>query len=373
MRVSLFFVVGSLLSGLLVSQHAFAADSLPPIRISEDGNHFVRGPEQERFVVWGVNYDHDGTGQLLDEYWDEDWATVVEDFEEIKTLGANCVRIHLQLGLFMDSPEKSNEQSLQQLKKLLELAEQTGLYLDITGLACYHKKNIPAWYDSLPEQERWQVQANFWKAIARVCRDSPAVFCFDLMNEPVLPGKQLAKDWLAGGDLDGKFFVQRIALELADRDREGLAAAWVNKLATAIREEDSDRLLTVGVIPWVLVFGGGEPLFHGDIAGQQLDFVAVHFYPEKGKVDKALKALKAYDIGKPLIIEEMFPLKCSVDELARFIRQSESSVDGWISFYWGTTAEELTEKAEPSIAEVITAQWLTRFKELSQEFASPVE
>lgn len=371
MRTLCMLFIGSCLTCLFSTSGA-AADSLPPIRVSEDGSHFVRGSSQERFVLWGVNYDHDSSGRLLDEYWIEDWDDVVEDFGEIRELGANCVRIHLQLGLFMDAPDIPNEQSLQQLKKLIQLAEDTGLYLDITGLACYHKKNIPDWYDPLPEQERWQVQANFWKAIANVCRDSSAVFCFDLMNEPILPGKEPAEDWLAG-ELGGKFFVQRIALDLAGRGREELAAAWVNKLATAIRDEDPDRLITVGVIPWVFVFGGGKPLFHGEVAGKQLDFVAVHFYPETENVDAAVKALAAYNVGKPLIIEEMFPLKCSPDELAEFIRQSASSVDGWISFYWGTTAEELRANDKPSIGEAITAQWLTLFQQMSDKFATPVD
>jgi hypothetical protein len=61
----------------------------------------------------------------------------------------------------------------------------------------------------------------------------------------------------------------------------------------------------------------------------------VHFYPRKGQVDAALDALKVYEIGKPLVIEEMFPLNCSLDELDAFIKKSRAYTDGWISFYWG--------------------------------------
>ena len=68
-----------------------AAERLDPIRVSDDGTHFVQGETGRRFVVWGVNYDHDGPGRLIDEYWTNEWATVVEDFQEIKALGANCV------------------------------------------------------------------------------------------------------------------------------------------------------------------------------------------------------------------------------------------------------------------------------------------
>lgn len=345
------------------------AEKLARVRVSDDGTHFVRGANAERFVVWGVNYDHDHSGRLLDEYWIDEWQTVVEDFREIKALGANCVRIHLQLGKFLDTPNEPNAAALAQLAKLIQLAEDTGLYLDLTGLACYHKQNIPAWYDTLSEQGRWQVQAVFWEAISRTCSDSPAIFCYDLMNEPILPGNEPATEWL-GGELGGKFFVQRISLDLMDRTREQVAEAWVNIMVDAIRKHDERHMVTVGAIPWVFAFGGGKPLFHGPVVGKRLDFVAVHFYPKKGEVDKALQALKAYEVGKPLLIEEMFPLACSQNELVEFVQQSSEIADGWVSFYWGTTADELRATEQPTLGEAITASWLTKFREISGEMKS---
>ena len=341
-----------------------AAEPLTTVQVSGDGKHFVRGNPTSRFVVWGVNYDHDAAGRLLDEYWIDEWSTVVEDFHEIKALGANCVRIHLQLGKFMEGQDSANPAALEQLGKLVQLAEEVGLYLDLTGLACYHKKNIPTWYDGLNEAERWSVQAKFWASVAEVCKNSPAIFCYDLMNEPILPSDEPASDWLAG-ELEGKHFVQRLSLDLKGRTREAVADAWVNTMVDAIRLHDKDHLVTVGEIPWIFVFGGGKPLFHTGSAGQRLDFVAVHFYPKKDEVDKALKALNAYDLGKPLLVEEMFPLSCSEDELVNFIDQSKEIADGWISFYWGKTADELRVKDKPTIGEAITASWLQRFQSMS--------
>ena len=235
----------------------------------------------------------------------------------------------------------------------------------MTGLACYHKKNIPEWYDTLSEQDRWAVQASFWRAVAATCQVSPAIFCYDLMNEPILPGKQPATDWLAG-ELDGKHFVQRLTLGLNGRTREQIAAAWTDKMVDAIRDHDTRHLVTVGVIPWVFVFGGGRPLFYSPAVGNRLDFVAVHFYPKKGEIDKALQALKAYEVGKPLLIEELFPLKCSKEELVTFINQSTDHTDGWISFYWGKSAQELRAKESPTIADAIIASWLETFQGMSE-------
>lgn len=349
---------------MLLNVAIAAGQPLDHIRVGEDKSHFVRGETAERFVVWGVNYDHDHSGRLLDEYWIDEWSTVVEDFQEIKELGANCVRIHLQVGKFLDAPDQPNNAALEQLAKLVQLAEDTGLYLDITGLACYHKKNIPDWYDKLNEQDRWKAQAVFWGAIAHTCKNSSAIFCYDLMNEPILPGNDPETDWLAD-DLGGKFFVQRISLNLHGRTREQVAEAWVNLMVDAIRKHDERHLVTVGVIPWVFVFGGGKPLFHSPTVGKRLDFVAVHFYPKKGEVEKALTALKAYDVGKPIVIEEMFPLSCSEDELAEFIHSSSEIADGWISFYWGKTAKQLRAAEKPTIGEAITASWLETFQRMA--------
>ena len=64
------------------------AERLPRIRPSKDQSHFVREGTNERVAIWGFNYDHDDAGRLLEDYWSEKWATVVEDFHEMKALGA---------------------------------------------------------------------------------------------------------------------------------------------------------------------------------------------------------------------------------------------------------------------------------------------
>ena len=159
--------------------------------------------------------------------------------------------------------------------------------------------------------------------------------------------------------------MQRLALELKDRTREQVAEEWVNTMVDAIRKHDQRHMVTVGIIPWVFVFGGGKPDFHGPSVGQRLDFVAVHFYPKKGEVDKALTALKAYNLGKPIVIEEMFPLSCGEEELIEFVRKSSDIADGWISFYWGAPAAQLRAAKPPTLAEAITASWLDKFQQMS--------
>jgi len=340
------------------------------IRVSKDGKGFVRVDSQRPFVVWGFNYDHDVANRLLEEYWVTEWDKVVGDFREMKELGANTVRIHLQVSRFLKSPQEPNAEALAQLARLLHLAEETGLYLDITGLGCYLKKEVPAWYDSLSEADRWAVQAVFWSAVAKVCADSPAVFCYDLMNEPIVPGDTKETDWLVG-EFAGMNFVQRISLDRAGRTPEQVARTWIDTLVTAIRTHDKRHLITVGEIPWAFAFPGAKPLFHSKKVGQNLDFVSVHFYPKRNEVDKALKALAVYELGKPVLIEEMFPLECGVDDLDAFIEGSRPIADGWIGFYWGKTIDEYVKDEKLDIAGAITKSWLEYFRDKTTRIAAP--
>jgi hypothetical protein len=99
--------------------------------------------------------------------------------------------------------------------------------------------------------------------------------------------------------------------------------------------------------------------------GEQLDFVSAHFYPRRGKLEDDLAALSAYDIGKPLVIEEIFPLKCSLEEAEAFINASKRHADGWISFYWGQTIDE--NKQAGTLQGAILAEWLSWFRDHSPE------
>ena len=81
---------------------------------------------------------------------------------------------------------------------------------------------------------------------------------------------------------------------------------------------------------------------------------------QKKNRDGSLAALRVYEVGKPLVIEEIFPLGAGVDETATFIEKSRSHADGWISFYWGTPPEKLRQSKE--FKDALLLDWLERFQ-----------
>ncbi|MHB0954995.1 MAG: cellulase family glycosylhydrolase [Pirellulaceae bacterium] len=340
-----------------------AVGDMPWIRVADDQHGFVHSSSAEPFVPWGFNYDHDEDGRLLEDYWEKEWPKVEEDFQEMKQLGANVVRIHLQLAKFMTGPNQTNEANLQRLVQLVALAEKTGIYLDVTGLACYRKKDVPEWYDRLDEVPRWEVQCQFWEAVAERCAGSPAIFCYDLMNEPVVPGgTRKPGDWLGPPFLgsDSGYFVQCIALDQKERPRPVIARQWCHRLVTAIRKHDQRHLVTVGLVSWSLDRPGLTSGFVPQEIAPELDFIAVHLYPETGKLEEAMETLSGFAVGKPVIIEEMFPLSCPLPEFERFLDESAETASGWIGFYWGKTPEEC--RRSHTIQDALVLGWLELFQ-----------
>jgi cellulase (glycosyl hydrolase family 5) len=337
------------------------------IVLSPDGRSFVFAQSKKPLRLWGVNYGNNG--RLMEDFWERDWQTLADDFREIKQMGGNVVRVHLQFGHFMETHDRPNPAALKQLGRLLDLAESSGLYLDVTGLACYRTSDVPQWYDALDDAARWDAHAFFWRAVAGECARSPAVFCYDLMNEPISPADGREK-WYSGHLLGGYDFLQYIAREPTGRRRGEIAIAWINKLTAAIREKDPHRLVTVGMLPWVTGWQHLSGFVPKEIA-PHVDFLSVHIYPKTKEPDEGPRALRECEVGKAVVIEETFPLQCDIGELEAFLRASRGLASGWIWHYDGRTVAEydaLERGKKLTIADAIWRDALRSFMRLRPEF-----
>ena len=356
-------ILFALLSAWLIAFADTAHASTNWVTVAKDGKGFVLSPSGQPFTPWGFNYDRDSNYRLIEDYWDTNWTTVEQDFSEMKQLGANVVRIHLQFAKFMKSPTEVNETNLVRLRQLIELAGKDGMYLDTTGLGCYRKQDIPAWYDALPEHDRWAAQARFWEAVAKTCAGQPAVWCYDLMNEPVVSGDKRS-DWLHPLAIENLYYVQYINLDPVGRQRADIARQWTHTMVEAIRKQDHRHLITIGLI--MIEFGPPENAagFGPSQVGSELDFTSVHLYPEAGKFGQWTDMLaRITKTGKPVIIEEIFPLKCDTKTLGDFIEGTRGLASGWLGFYWGKTPGELSPSPKP--ADQLTLEWLKLFQRMN--------
>ena len=285
----------------------------------------------ERFRVWGFNY---GLGErypilaYFDRPTERRLQRIVADMRQARSLGANTLRVYLEIGAFMKGPHRPNPRALAALAALLDKAEQLHVYLDLTGNLVWRAP--PAWYDALPEQARWAVQARFWRAVARTAEASPAVLVYELTSEPIIAD---ARDWYCGA-IDGYTFIQRIVRETAGRDTAQLARRWIRLLTRSIRRHDRRHLVGLGLLPFGGPFGAANVADH-------LDVLLLHDYPEQGKESEAIALVRDFaSQGKPVVLGETAPLLATRETWRDFLNASRGFVDGYLFFYDGRTADE---------------------------------
>jgi hypothetical protein len=334
----------AVLSILLFPAGAARAAGLETVKIAADKQGFVLHPSGDRYVPWGHNY---ASVDIL-ERLANDPARVEREFSEMKAAGTTVARIHPEMLRILTGPEEADPHALDQLRSLLEIAENAGIHLKITGLACYRIKDRAAWYDELDEQDRWAAQAFFWETVARTCAGSPAVFAYDLVNEPAAIGNP-ADGWYTGrmGEVE---FCQRLSLDPGGRTGDDVFREWTQRMVAAIRRHDGSHLITMGMLP----FPGAYKA-----AAEQLDFVSPHLYPKRGKVDEEIELLKKFDRGRPVVIGETFPLSCGADDERDFLLRSRAFAQGWFGHWPDESPAQLAELKKNGTATIHNAIWLS--------------
>lgn len=351
-----------LLQSLLLLTLAFVTPSIwaagmETVKIATDQSGFILFPSGERFVPWGHNY---ASVDIMERLFN-DPQRVEREFAEMQAAGTTVARIHPEMFRILTGPDQADPQALDQLKRLLKIAQDSGIHLKITGLACYKIDKRMAWYDAMDEPERWKTQAFFWQIIARTCAESPAVFAYDLVNEPAAVGKR-EDGWYLGrmGEVE---FCQRLSLDAGDRSGDEIFREWTRRMVSAIHKHDQTHLITMGMLP----FPGAYKA-----AAEQLDFVSPHLYPKTDKVDEEIELLKKFDWGKPIVIGETFPLSCGVDDERDFLLKSRPFAHGWIG-HWPDESPavlaELKETGKATIHNAIWLSWVELFKELGPQMS----
>jgi hypothetical protein len=166
--------------------------------------------------------------------------------------------------------------------------------------------------------------------------------------------------------------VQFITLDPAGRAREDIAVDWIRQMKAAIRRHDAKTLITVGCLPWSREWGHLSGFVPAKIA-PELDYLSVHIYPDSKKPDEAMECLKKFVAGKPIVIEETFPLQCTGAELETFLRASQKIATGWLGHYNGDSLEELDalSRSDPlTPAQAIFRDWLHTFVRLGPDFVN---
>ena len=396
------------------------------IKVAHDGQGFVEIHSGKPYIPFGTNYYDPNTGWApkLWRQFDED--KVRRHFRLMSNLGVNCARVFLTAGSFQPTAEKVEEQALEKLDKLVEIAGHNSIRLILTGPD--HWEGVPDYWkpDRFTGRTALQALENFWTVVAQRYRGEPAIFAWDLLNEPHIPWfveqwRPKWNEWLQSNYMNREALKATWGDELTKEDewgnvavpknrpesgnprlldfqhfREHLADEWVRRQVEVIRRIDPAHLITVGYIQWSYpLVRPGNPgryaAFNPRRQTQLLDFMTIHFYPTLGGPFQSeenwrnnisyLQAVLAYcHSGKPVILGEFgwygggapqYHPYLSEQQQARWIsgeiEASRSLADGWLSWPFADSPEsrDISLFAGLVKADLSLKVWGLKFKELA--------
>jgi len=366
------------------------------IVVTPDGEGFAERDSGRPYIPFGTNYYDPHTGWAPKLWRQFDANKVREHFEVMKKLGVNCARVFLTAGSFQPEVKTIDEQALKKLNTLIKIAHDTRIGLILTGPD--HWEGSPSYWrpDRYAGEDALQALEYFWEVIGYRYRGEPAIFAWDLLNEPHMPWFEKGWDvswnkWLKNQYLDWDILKDAWGKEIRESDkwsdvkvpenksnagnprlrdwqlfREYLTDEWVRRQVEAIRGTDSTHLITVGYIQWSypLVRPGGPSryaAFNPHRQKQWLDFMTIHFYPTMGapfgseynwsKNLSYLQTILSYcHTGKPVVLGEFgwygggAPQKhphLTEEQQAEWIcaeiEVSRPLTDGWLSWPFADT------------------------------------
>ena len=254
------------------------------------------------------------------------------DFRKASEAGVNTMRIFLELPTFMVSPTQPRRAALQALRRVIAEAERHGLYLDITGNLVWHADRRSAWYDGLSEEERWAVQARFWRHVARVAAPSPAVLLYELTSEPITCEPPAWYDGFYGEH----YFAQCMVRHDVGSEAYRRARRWLATLKRSVRREDSRHMISVGILPLA-----DNPFGYDNLA-DVVDVLVVHEYPENGRAGPSVDVLRRVARhDRPVLLGETFSLDPETYE--RFLDGAAPVLDGSLTFFDGRLPDDVHE------------------------------
>jgi hypothetical protein len=309
---------------------------LPRIRVDAAGQGFVDAAGQ-RFTPCGVSYYRPGTGWAPQLWKQFDAEATRQDFQRMKRMGMNVVRVFVTFGSFHTQPGQLDASGLAAFDRMLELADETGLYLHPTGPD--HWEGMPPWthglggvFDNFANEACLKALEDFWRMFAGRYRGRTTIWAYDLRNEPKTawdtPQSRVKWEaWRAAHQqplvpVPDKKAAPSAILADYQRFRESLAEAWVARQAQAIRAADPQALVTVGLLQWSVpaqrITADQYTGFRPETIARHLDFLELHFYPlAKGVYRYENQAAEEANLavlecmarecakpGKPLVIAE---------------------------------------------------------------------
>jgi hypothetical protein len=280
-------------------------------------------------------------------------AQVAQDIYSNRRMGANTIRLHMDLWWFITGPDKDTLEMVQapldNLVYFLNVCKQNGVYVLLSGNNVWDITIFPEWYDNLDDyHDRWDVSEFYWAGIAQAVVDSghsTTVLAYELISEPYTSADPDAF-WYGTNFLGTGLYQTELIARGPEVDGDTVRD-WIIQLRDGIKAIDPKGLVTFGAFPyWMSDFGFAN-------TEDLLDFVSPHCYPPFEFFGQTLEEMLGYLVGwtastKPLVIGEMSLWSLTESNNTTFMEAVISNdYDGVINFSYGYTPEEFTVPPEP--------------------------
>ena len=347
------------------------------IKVADDNWHFETDVSGTAFTPFGTNY-YDPESYGTHEVWDNPAFTApnpIGNFDSTRTrnhfaqlhgIGVNVIRIFLSSMKFEPTLYTLDEASFQKVDKIISLAKEYDLRIIFDLVEVWEGAPQNGWlsWDYYSDAVSLQGLEYLVKAFGNRYKDEPAIFAWDLTNEPYTkwsdgPMNELWIEWnhlkytnedslssawqdypLSGENWDNLYIPSEFTNNPNDQRlfdfqlfRDDVAYNWTKHLVEAIREVDSKHMITVGLIQWSIPFKqnieepGGYASFDPQKIAPLLDYVSVHGYDwwdnHAGLYIQGL--LRYCYAGKPVLLEE-YQFHAST------VNATLGSASGWVNW-----------------------------------------
>jgi len=227
--------------------------------------------------------------------WDP--QAVASELQQAKELGMNTIRSFLFLPDFMPTPDGVDESMLQRLEEFFQLCQEIGIY------------TLPTFFVGHMSGEDWDVS---W----REGRD----FYTDpwMLRQEILCVRTVVRQCKKYSCIIGWLLSNEIVNYAGEPDANS-AWLWVQTLVEAIRQEDSERPISVGDGVWGRELYGREIGFSLADQGRLIDFFGPHVYLYERDAFRhshihSFVIRMCQPWGRPVLLEEFGCPTCFVSE-----------------------------------------------------------
>jgi endoglucanase len=130
-----------------------------------------------------------GTSLKVRDIFENNFITA-KDFQRIKKLGFNTIRLPFNSRMFLAGKGDINTSALQRMKKIVDAIGQNGLFVILDMHSAPGSQNCDWHSDSNGKALFWEKRSSqllflkIWKALSGVFKEHPAVIGYDILNEP---------------------------------------------------------------------------------------------------------------------------------------------------------------------------------------------